>query len=298
MPALGPIVSQVLNANSVITSAGSIPAGALAAGYTARTFGPVPVLGGNLLNFNFFSTNAAGTNTQNPDGTLTCVGNPGNGYGVCSAHQNNAFTNNWQGVAFGGGAYFECVLKFPPVNGSLVGLGWPSFWLMNIEHLSGVLSWMQWPGQATGYYHWVEIDIFEFDAGVTNKYGIAGHDWYEDTTPTVHNVSTGGGGFSPITVAADMSQYHAYGLAWIPATATNQGSAIWYFDNVAVGTINWNAFTPQNNNVPPPVSGSTMLNIIDAKRVCPIIGSTHPTVSMTVLSCSVWQKSSAKNLMQ
>ena len=86
------------------------------------------------------------------------------------------------GIAFGGGGYFA--FRFDPqdvIKNSFKG--WPSWWSMAIEHMSGMAT-RQWPGQQKGYEHFIEADFFEYDlsdyviSGRWNYFGEALHDWF------------------------------------------------------------------------------------------------------------------------
>lgn len=271
------------------------PAPAVAAGYNVRTFGPNVTLGVNLFTFNFFGA-APGSSalTQNSDGTLTCTGNSGVSYNAdcCSARQNNAKTNNWEGQAFGGGAYFESVLKFPAFTGS-VGAAYPSFWADAIEGLAGVPSFVQWTGQAAGYEHSCELDFMQFSSGLINKYAFSGEDWY-GLSGSIASVTDSLP--SPFTTAADLSQYQTYGCLWIPATSTAQGSITWYFNGSSIGSLSYNLLNP--TAVPPPVAGTSAMAITDIRHPTIIFGCANPLLPMTIKSCSVWQASTAANLQQ
>ena len=283
-------IPQALSPNDL-----AIPAIAFNAGYLTRTFGKNVTLGVNLFDFNFFSnTNPAGSTIQNSDGSFTCTGVDGNGYnaGVCSARHNSTLLNNWQGIAFGGGAYITAVLKFPAFTGSVAGAGWPSFWSDPIQGLASVPAFVQWQGQATGYQHSCETDFMEFDAGVINKYGISGHDWF-GFSGSITGVSTA---FPAVSTSADFSRYQTYAFLWIPATATTKGSLTWFFNGLSVGSLTYNKIDP--TAPPPPASGTTAMSIIDIRHLCLIFGSSNPLLPMTVQSCEVWQKDSSMNLVQ
>lgn len=266
-----------------------IPPPAAGAGYTMQTFGPSPTLGTALFPFNFFASSNPGS-SQNGDGSLLLTGvNTLYNASVCSAYKNVSKPNNWAGLAFGGGAYFEAVFSFTPVSGSLSS--WPAWWLMDIEHLCGA-GLDGWPGQ-TNYLEWQEFDIMEFDAGTVSQYGIASHNWY-GPTGTPSSISTS---FGAVSIGAQLfSQPQKFGLLWIPATSSSQGSATYYLNNVQVGRITWNKYNSALS--PPPVAGSSAYSIADVRHFCPILGTSNTSVPMTVYSCSVWQSSTANNLQQ
>ena len=80
----------------------------------------------------------------------------------------------------------------------------------------------------------------------------------------------------------------------MPATATTQGYAKWYFDDVQVGnTITWNQYNPATP--PSPVNGSSAYSVMDARHLYLILGS-GPSNPMTVYNVQVWQKSTANDI--
>ncbi len=141
-------------------------------------------------------------------------------------------------MAFGGGAYFEAVFRFDPEDTiNAKGVGWPSWWAMAIEHLAG-LPMQQWPGQPSGYDHFIETDFFEYDVwsfSPHNEYGGAMHDWFgiwKSTCPNNYcNVSNAGGGgtnFSSFQVqtptSTDFTQYPPRGPSASSTSSTSRSS--------------------------------------------------------------------------
>jgi Calx-beta domain len=302
-----------LDASITISSASSsggsvdVPPPAAAVGYNALTFGPAVTVGSNWF-LSHFDSSAEATPAsqviQNPDGTVSLSGNFGGNGQISSAADIGA---GWQGIAFGGGAYFEATLSFTGGSSSTsIASGWPSFWAMSAEHLIGPLQNAgdnQWPGQASDYGHFNEFDFFEYDVATYtgNSSDIAGseHDWYgvwtaatnyqKVSTPYSQNVHATPAG-------TDFSTPHRYGFLWVPATATTQGYGQWYFDGVQVGgTLTWNQYSPADP--PPPVLGTTAFSIADVQHF-PLILGTGDNFPMTVYSVSVWQASAAGNLTQ
>ena len=221
------------------------PAPAAAAGYTVQTFGPSITLGttpdpttsypqftngANWVPFAFLGTEWTNIGVvQNSDGSITLNG-AGEIYGngvTTAVPPGSAGNTSWQGIAFGGGGYFEATMAF---NGPA------SFWANDFESMgyssAGDLTERQWPGQAAGYGDWIETDFAEFDT--TNAYGFAMHNWY-GTPDNPQGTSTLGSG-STVTpggplgppAGTDYTQPHKYGFLWVPATATTQGYARWY----------------------------------------------------------------------
>ncbi len=297
---------------------GSIPLLAQRAGYLVRTYGPVPMLmpageaplgaGVALLRLpNFFGNSVpADSAIANTDGSITLVGGgPSNGQ-VASA---NSATNadKFEGVAFGGGAYFEATLKFDgwqnqSSNPTSTSTGWPSFWSMSIEHLAQNGT-DQWPGQPNGYEHFGEIDFLEYDLAYAQKtndvYNGSIHDFhgvYKQTcAPSSYceiqnRYSTK---IKKVPANTDFSAYHTYGLLWVPATATADGYAQWYFDGEEVGrAITWELF---GNQSPASTPADMNYGIVDLQHLVVILG-TGSRYPMTVSAVSVWQKSADGNV--
>jgi hypothetical protein len=289
-----PAFSITVTALTAVTS--GVPAPALAVGYTTRTAGPGVIVGTDLYDFTWFSyANPPGSNAQNGDGSLTMIGDYASNAGVATAYPSTVGSppHGWKGKAFGGGAYVEAVIKFPAFTGP-VTTGWPSFWAMNIEGMTAG-PWNDWPGQPTGYGHRVEIDGMEFDFTHINQYGVNGWDQWGAPYQTQQSLSVGPSG-SPITVTADMSQYQKYAWLWVPATSTTRGYINWYFNDALVYTYSWDQYNPANP--PPPILNTSAMSVLDIYHMVPILGNSNTSISMTVLSMSVWQASTAGNLTQ
>ncbi len=154
-----------------------LPAAVRAAGYTTRTFGPALVLGSNFKDFNFNGvTPITGQSVQNADGTVTLPITDGSNYGAGIATAHSTGGSGWTGTAFGGGYYAEAVFKITPTLGSS-SLPFPGFWSLNLDHLIG--ADLQWSGQAAGYIHRMELDVFQWPHNSTSFWeGPIIYDWY------------------------------------------------------------------------------------------------------------------------
>jgi hypothetical protein len=249
------------------------PPAAVAAGYTTLTFGPQLVLNNNWYPFNFFSSaTPANQLIQNSDGSIMIPGAPsGNAYGggICTCKHNAGAPNLFNGIAFGGGGYFECTMSFLGAGGTQVTGNSPAFWANDIEHMSGGIS-SQWPGQAGGYNHWIEVDIMELDSHALNSYGVQIHD---DYGANLHVEAVSGIPIVPLAVASDWSAPHRYGFLWIPATAgPTNGTGTFYFDGVPVSNpVSW-ALNNDAGAGPPP-SGTQIGSILDARHLALIVGT-------------------------
>lgn len=271
-----------------------IPTPAAAAGYSVQTFGPDLELGATWFNNNFYRPPVAGQSIQNGDGTvLLPIG--GNGYGICSAQLLDAKSGRWQGTAFGGGFFIEAVLSWPTVT-IPQNLPWPAFWANPIEGLSTVnasVSGVQWPKQAWGYEHSVEIDVMEQDWKNATQYGTGMHDWY-GATGAVQQVQTA----QPVTLIAPQTfdKPNRYGFLTIPATATSPGIARWFFNGVQTGTDQtWALY--DSTLAPPPVLGTSAFSVLDSLHYALML-QTCNGCPLTVHQVSVWQASVAGNISQ
>lgn len=308
-----------------------IPPQAAAAGYTVPTYGPhlvlnktttspvtsLPTFTGNtnIVPFTFFGTSWTNIGcVQNPDGSITMDGTgQAFGNGLSSAAQGQFGTGrlNFTGTAFGGGGFFEAVVKTT---------GPASFWSNDLESMNGGslgLGNNQWPGQVAGYRDSIEGDFMEFDN--TNRYGWSIHNWYNSTSDVAPNwggpigipsATPTGDPWSP-PPGVDFTQYNKYGMLWVPATNTAPGYIQIYFNDVPVGIkMQWNKYNPALP--PPPVAGavtitgsafgastgftapSTAWSVIDTLHLVLILGGGDGLT--TVQSMTVWQASGAGNL--
>jgi hypothetical protein len=263
-------------------------------GYTVQTFGPALTLGQNWFNFNLLdNVPVAAAAVQNGTG-VQILGPSGNHYGagIATAQQAGG-SGEWTGMAFGGGFYVEAELSFTPTVGPFQP-GFPAFWSDDIRMLS--LDAPQWPGQAAGYHHWVELDFLQWRLNSLVTYAASDFiDWYgvasNGATPNVPSpdviVNIGSSSFA---------NANKYGTLWVPATATTQGYLKSYFNGVQFGqTITWDQYN--SANPPPPVLGMTAGSILDTQQVALILG-TDVQCPMQVLSVTVWQASTAGNLVK
>jgi hypothetical protein len=152
--------------------------------------------------------------------------------------------------------------------------GWPAFWSMAIEHLArpGVAD--QWPGQASGYVHFIEDDFFEYDtyafAGA-RSYGAALHDWYGIWNPTTaySNIFNQTNFVVQTRAGTDFNQFHTYAQLWVPSTNGQVGFVINYFDGSALSQVSWVWAGP---GAPPP-SGNSLFSIIDQDHLALCLGT-------------------------
>jgi hypothetical protein len=263
-----------------------VPEPAAAVGFNTQTFGPNVTIGSNWQKFNFFGVSPSTIKAvQNSDGSVT-IRPGGNNYGAMLSTTAQGAGTSFTGVAFGGGGYFQATMKFT---------GPASFWANDIENMNGVSAGVgpnQWPGQASGYGNWIETDFAEFDS--PNVYGFAIHNWYGlvGSGAGTSTVDSGSPVFPP---GADYTKPNIYGFLWVPATATSQGYAKWYFNGVQVGnTITWNQYNP-SAGPPPSTSNGTAYSVLDKLHLALILGTGSSTPN-TVYNVQVWQASAADDI--
>lgn len=214
-------------------------------------------------------------------------------------------TPHFRGTAFGGGGYFSASLKFNPRDVSPGHLnGWPSFWALPVESAfgKGGRSRSQWPGQAPGFQHNIEIDILEYIhsdidmAAGKFRYGAAIHDWYGVYGVDCQKLC---GVQNPIKLEylppdTNWNQFHDYGLLWVPATEMSNGFAEFYFDGKLMGrSTSWSLWDT-NLRLPPP-KGDWIYSWIDKQHFFLIIG-TGVSQPLTVRRVEVWQTDQSKNI--
>ena len=134
--------------------------------------------------YNLFGKKASPSGVHlNGDGSVTFEGDNSGALGQLMSVSPYPGTDAWVGIAFGGGMYVESVMAFSVaqvVAGHVAHAArWPSFWSLAME--GNFIAGNQWPGQASGYEHNVELDWFEADMWwkpQVQGYGSGLHDWY------------------------------------------------------------------------------------------------------------------------
>jgi hypothetical protein len=183
---------------------------------------------------------------------------------------NTAVTNgaDYRGRTFANGFYFEVIAAFDPAA-QAGGSSWPAWWTSAIEFMLGTNSTFG------------ELDVFE----AIPQGGSA-----INTVQTDHLWSISGGHQTDTIVnspslslgAVDYTQFHTYGLLWVPASK-NAGTGLvqFYFDGTHIASTDF-SYT----------SGGAFSNAVDSQHFPAIIGTgvNWPTRFDKV---SVWQQSSA-----
>jgi hypothetical protein len=129
-----------------------VPAPAAAVGYTTLTFNTTTI---GTTRGTWRVANLEGCSTspraysQNADGSigLSGYGNSCSGANLATASQTKT-RNDWEGIAFGGGAYFEAAMSFTGQGNGPYANGGPAFWAEDIEHFSQGPYIVGWPSTA------------------------------------------------------------------------------------------------------------------------------------------------------
>jgi hypothetical protein len=232
----------------------------------------------------------------NGNRTVTLENNGCGNDGISSA---GPVKDGWVGAAFGGGGYFEVTFKFDPqtVTNSKTG-NWPAWWSMAIEHMASLPS-AHWPGQAARYDHYIEPDLFEWDVSdygdpPGKSYAGAMVDWSAMWPKMVRKIQPWPKFVVTTPSTTDFRQYHKFGWLWVPATATTEGYAQYYFDDQpTTDRVSWTQFT---NQTPTPAGQMDpwTFGILDRQHLVLILGS-GASGAMTIQSVNVWQKSTRYN---
>jgi len=120
--------------------------------------------------------------------------------------------------------YFEARMKWDVATGA-----WPAFWLIPVEGI--------WGAAENG-----EIDVFEGQGDPANSKTYFGtiHDWVQTNGSTV-DVANNSGQNAFKLPGVDFSQWHTYGLLWVP------GKVTWYFDQQPILSANTYPIFDQQN---------------------------------------------------
>ena len=312
----------LLCASSAGLAAGFDPNNPAASGYSLvfddefKTVATIDINNTQLPGFNWYVQYPFGAEVTPPtdinvtNGVLTLSPQPGdgsaNGWLATAVRVEPTASNpeGYNGCSFGGGFYVEAEISFDPTNVG-EGVGYPAFWAESLEHI--INAGQQWPGQAAGYSHFVEDDIFEYDTYSgwgANTFGGTVIDWYG-----IYNVTCSGyckvwnfplaplGTFQNAIVYLDPSivwtQFHRIGQLYTPGTLSNgyAGSLQWYFDGVSIPDfVTWvdNGASYQAGLISPPPTGNFAFSIIDQQSLVLSLkaGTTSP---LKVKYVRVWQ---------
>jgi hypothetical protein len=250
---------------------------------------------------NWFGVPATTLDNINVSSGLLTLGN-----GTGNAKLQTAISNGsggYIGTVFGGGGYFEIEMAFDPAS-SVNAASYPAFFLEPIEHIEGV-SHDLWPGQATGYEHFGEIDIAEI--WHMPMQSIVGWDTY---LTVVHDWSGVYGGGYPVNIenlgndvaspspAPTWLARNRYGVLWVPQNGNTSGSLTFYFNDQTVNTIYYAGpvtspplpgQSTQSYSPSTPAQAAQTYAVIDSEHFAMRI-QTDQVWPIAVYSVKVWQK--------
>lgn len=263
-----------------------IPGAAIGAGYQQLTF-QTPSWNGSNVDFSatcapghsWYFYNYGGTvpttaNTTVAGGVIS-VGASGNNYNSTIATVCGLGGTAFRGTAFGGGGYFEATLKWQ--NGAFdFTKGWPAWWMGSVEAQTLSVGTL-WPGaiqtSSPGFKHFPEIDIMEYFGGdFSEPLNCATQTIIDWSGPNFSSLvlNAKDSFYCPDSTGATFASYHKYGLLWIPATASSQGSATYYFDHLPVFQQAWTLLTAADQ---PPAAGNPWLFGVTDQN--PAVGPNH-----------------------
>jgi hypothetical protein len=239
----------------------------------------------------------------NPDGSITLGKGEGHSLLGSVARINERPNTNFVGTAFGGGGYFEAVIKFEtqdlsrPEQSSKDAISWPAWWSMSAEHIVQRTDLTQWMLQQPGYEHFVEPDFFEALAG-PNSYIVSVHDWYGIWNVSCPQYCNSTPQYSEGLVSTNDVNWrepHKVAGRWIPATDTNRGSLALFLDDRKVAEWSWSKYDDRLHAPPVMPESPWRFGVIDQQHLVLLIsgGFNWP---MTVLSIKVWQRDASKNI--
>jgi hypothetical protein len=212
----------------------------------------------------------------------------------------------WVGNAFSGGWYIEYSIAFDNTTLNLPsGAQWPAVWAMPVEKIiAGANTTLpptgiQWPGQASGFAHFIENDMFEYNTGITNGWDATVIDW--QGVFGVFDSYLKCAGFCGVQnqnhfitlPSVKWTSFNTFGQLWIPGTAANnyQGSVTNYFNGIKVSSgVTWTSQgvgTPGMITNPP--TGTFTWSAMDGLTYYIILGTGH-TTPLQVQWVHVWQK--------
>jgi len=160
--------------------------------------------------------------------------------------------------------YFEARMKWDVVAGA-----WPAFWLTPVETALGQDFY-------NGVQEQGEFDIFEGQGDEPHTFFGTIHDWVNGKgTANANN-------FWELPSSVDFSQYHTYGMLWVP------GKVTWYFDDQPL----------MSAPTPAVVDKQTYLMILGIQEGAAwqygnLSGVTASSMKMTVDWVHVWQPQAA-----
>jgi hypothetical protein len=222
----------------------------------------------------------------------------------------------WRGNAFSGGWYIEFSIAFDnttlnlgafDING--IHIHWPGVLALPIQKMIAGAdttlppAGMQWLKQPSGFIHYVENDMFEYNTGITNGWDATTIDFwgiYKSTCPPqwcdTLNISSH---FITLPPPVKWTNFNTFGQLWIPGTAANnyKGSTTYYFNGIKMpGGVTWTdqgvgspsmLQTPSGN--PASTANGLTFSVMDSQAYYIILGTGY-TTPLQVQWVHVWQK--------
>jgi beta-glucanase (GH16 family) len=158
--------------------------------------------------------------------------------------------------------YFEARMRWNVVKGA-----WPAFWLIPVQNATGQDVY-------DGTKRSGEIDVFEGLGDHPHTFYGTIHEWINSKTDHASRDNT-----FRLPRDADMSQFHTYGLLWIP------GKVTWYFDNRPLHTEETPAIVDKQDFF-------LVLSMQEGQdwKYGDLSGVTAPSMTLNVDWVRVWQK--------
>lgn len=292
------------------------PAPAAAAGFTKLVFDQGGSAGWNIdlgqtnqaghawySSGGFFG--ASGAATQVGDGGVLTIAS---GSMATATRLGTDADAGYVGHAFGGGFYVEASLALSPGCGQNGIVS--AFWGLPVEKEEAPSRSDQWPGQPSGYVHYVELDFMEFHLAParppsTSYYAL---DWYGEfvgDTPTC--IHTGGAvgfchcanngscpaapanGADDLPDATDFAAFNVYGALVVPAQdkTPDSGYSQGFFDGKKTpSALRWD---PYDAAIGPPPDKAQVFAVTDIEHFY-LIANTTAGCPMQMAYVRVWQR--------
>jgi hypothetical protein len=178
--------------------------------------------------------------------TITLGGGTGRGRLQSGLASGAGFIGN--GWKIGQGLYIEVNFRFNPANTNISGFfGVYLFHAPNIYDLNATGD-AKWPGQASGYGHFCEVDIFEL-AGFEPDNSYNGRHVYQGTIHDFSGTYNGSNWQRNIYNANSLNDAgipapnwnlsHSFGVKMLPQVGATPGSIQWFFDQAPLNTTYW-----------------------------------------------------------
>jgi len=210
-----------------------------------------------------------------------------------TAHPANN-SDGFIGTAFSAGDGVYAVAGIAILNIDHIGsTGWPSWWSGDMKGETGKNKDM--PGNP-GHVESIENDFMEYNPnwGSSGNWYSTMHDWGDPGT----NIGNSNSTITP-PVGTDYTQYHTYGMLWVPASAANSwiGYRQAYFDGIPQQAVCWKGNQTYSGAFPMTAYslGSYAFSLTDKEQFMLILGSSQggiPTMNVDYVRVYAVNKSS------